>query len=210
MYIMEDYRKGYRKIPPELEHPIDNLNINIGAILSPYFKKLNFTPNTLTTISLITGLLSVYCYTQQNYIYSAILFYISYMFDCFDGYYARRYNMTSKFGDIYDHIANYVVISLILWVIYKNYRKFDDWQAYLPFGVIILIFISVVHLGCQEKYYNDDTNKKKSMMLQVFKYLCPAKRKSEIRKFMKISRYGNLVVTMLYICFLILYSMKIK
>ena len=106
---MEDYKKGYRKLPPEMEHPIDNLNINIGASLSPYFKNLNFTPNTLTTISLITGLLSVYYYTQQNYIYSAILFYISYMFDCWDGYYARRYQMISKFGDKYDHIKDVVV-----------------------------------------------------------------------------------------------------
>jgi len=161
--MMEDYKRGYRKIPPEMEHPIDNININIGASLSPYFKNLNFTPNTLTTISLITGLLSVYCYTQQNYIYSAILYYISYMFDCWDGYYARRYKMISKFGDKYDHIKDIVVGLLIFWVLYKNYRKLDNWQAYLPFGIIILTFISTVHLGCQEKYYQDDNDKKKKV-----------------------------------------------
>ena len=49
-----------RKIPREYENPIDNINLDFAEFMCPYFKVLNLTPNDLTTISFIFGLLSVY------------------------------------------------------------------------------------------------------------------------------------------------------
>jgi len=39
-----------RKIPRELENPIDNIIINIAEPVCKMFKKLNFTPNGITTL----------------------------------------------------------------------------------------------------------------------------------------------------------------
>ena len=47
-----------------------------------------------------------------NYIISAILYLTRYIFDCIDGFYARKYNMTTVFGDWYDHISD-ILINLI-------------------------------------------------------------------------------------------------
>ena len=54
-----------RKIDSNLENPIDNILIDICDFILPTLKVLNFTPNMLTTISLIFGLLSVYCLFEK-------------------------------------------------------------------------------------------------------------------------------------------------
>ena len=46
-----------RKIPNIYENPFDIFLINICEMMNPYFKKLNFTPNGITTLSLIFGIL---------------------------------------------------------------------------------------------------------------------------------------------------------
>jgi len=45
-------------------------------------------------------------YEENQFALSAFSYLISYMFDCWDGYYARKYNMESKFGDYYDHVSD--------------------------------------------------------------------------------------------------------
>ena len=49
-----------RKIKKIYENPIDDILIDIAKYLCPYFKKCYITPNNLTTISLITGVLSIF------------------------------------------------------------------------------------------------------------------------------------------------------
>nr|QBK89109.1 MAG: CDP-alcohol phosphatidyltransferase [Mimivirus LCMiAC02] len=195
-----------KKIPSELENPIDNIIYKFPKYLFPFFRKLNFTANTLTTISVILGGLSIYFYIKKKYLYSAILIFISYMFDCFDGNYARKYKMTSKFGSYYDSISDNIINGILLWLIYTKYKKLNNWKACLPFIFIIILIISNAQLGCQEIYYNDGKNKNESPMLKFTKYLCPAKDKCGATKAMKIFRYGGVGTLILYLCFLILFS----
>lgn len=72
---------------------------------------------------------------------------VSYFFDCADGHMARKYNMTSKFGDYYVHISDIVKITLVLYSLYLiNSNKF--------FKVIpIVIFMGtmmIIHMGYQK------------------------------------------------------------
>ena len=48
-----------RKIDNSIECPVDNFLYTIVEILDPIFYKLKFTPNMITTLSLISGLYSV-------------------------------------------------------------------------------------------------------------------------------------------------------
>ena len=93
-----------RKGPIRFQNPIDTILIDCGSYLSPLFRHLHFTPNTLTSISAIFGFMSVYKMYNKDYKQAGMLYFISYMFDCFDGFYARKYNMVTKYGDFYDHI----------------------------------------------------------------------------------------------------------
>ena len=155
-----------RKISRDNENPIDNILYDISGEVIKVFKIFNFTPNMITTISLLITLIGINNIYNGNYKIGAILYFIGYLFDCMDGNYARTYNMTSKFGDYYDHISDLMKIIILIICLYllKIKRK-----TKILFIIIFLIFIllSFIHLGCQEKNnneVNDDT---------ILKYLKP-------------------------------------
>jgi len=168
-----------RKIAREYENPIDNLIIDAVDMLCPAFKKLNFTPNGITTLSMIFGLLSIYfLYKGHPYLFG-VTYFISYFFDCMDGHYARKYKMTSKFGDMYDHIKDVLVLVLLLGVLILKYRQCVSKLYVVIIFTLLWSTLMCWHLGCQEKIYDSD----ESATLSWTKKLC--KDSSHIR----VSRY---------------------
>lgn len=146
-----------RKLKEKHDNQIDNLIYNVVEILDPVFYKLNFTPNIITTLSLITGLLSGY-YLYKNNLICIPLFIISYILDCSDGYFARKYNMTSKFGDFYDHISDIIKTSIIIYLIYIRTKK--KYKNKLILLILLLSILMYYHLSLQELIYNkqDDSS----------------------------------------------------
>ena len=66
------------KLPPEMESPLDvQLYKQIDTTLHIY-KKMYFSPNTLTTISLLFGLSSVYAVYHDYFMIGSILLFIAY------------------------------------------------------------------------------------------------------------------------------------
>jgi len=192
-----------RKIECNCENPLDNILINICEYTCLYANKYKFTPNILTTISLIfCGISSVLL--LNSYYYLAAFFYlISYYFDCMDGHYARKYNMVTKKGDYYDHFADITKVILILYILYSiDSKKFFK---IIPF-IILFMFLSFIHLGCQELYYD----KLESHTLNIFKNLCPVydqNNKTSIINTLKITRYfGTGTFTICLMLAIIFYS----
>ena len=109
------------KLQPELNSPIDNIFMLIADSQLNFYYNLNFTPNMLTTLSLLTGIGSVYAIYKDSYVLAAILWLVSYFYDCIDGKFARKYNMISKFGDYYDHISD-LIKSVGVFFIIKYYK----------------------------------------------------------------------------------------
>jgi phosphatidylglycerophosphate synthase len=154
-----------RKIPKEMENPIDNILINIADTTSPFHKNLGATPNILTTISLILTIISAIFIHLNYYKLAAIFYFISYYYDCMDGFFARKYNMVTEFGDYYDHITDALKILVIGGVVfYKIKSKIVGPTIF--FGILWLIMN--VHMGCQEEYYNSE----KSKSLAILKNFC--------------------------------------
>ena len=142
-----------RKIPEELENPIDSTLIAIVDVIQPYFYEFGFTPNILTTFSLLFWLFGLYFFANDGKYYAyyaVILFLISYFFDCFDGHFARSYNMVTKFGDYYDHISDVAKYVLLIYFIIVNH--FSKIFIVIPIMVVFLILMCM-HLSCQELYY---------------------------------------------------------
>jgi phosphatidylglycerophosphate synthase len=175
------------KVPKYLDNPIDVWICEIGEKLDPYFVKMNMTPNKLTTINGYFGLLSAYfLYNKIKYL-PGIFFFIAYMFDCFDGQFARKHNMTSNIGAYYDIIKDWIVILLISYVLYK--RK----KMYLSLFTIVL-YSCGPHLGCQEHYYRQhNPDKIHSELLSLCRYFCPfnntKKNNTLLENTMKYTRY---------------------
>ena len=107
-----DYSQ-YNKLPVKYDDPLDIFfKKYIDKLIIPC-KKLGFTPNMITTISFLFGLLCCYLYYKQYYIIASICYLLFYFFDVMDGYYARIYEMYSTFGSYYDVITNIFVVILL-------------------------------------------------------------------------------------------------
>lgn len=157
-----------RKLNTSLDNPIDNKLNYLSTKLNPFFYKLGFTPNMLTTLSLVITFVGIYLLHHKNYVISSICIFIGYYFDCADGNFARTYEMTSKFGDYYDHISDHIKIIVLFIVIYKLSIPF---KQKLFFYIIILFLIGgmVVHFGCQQKIVDNRS------ILDITKCFCKSK-----------------------------------
>ena len=159
-----------RKFPSNLENPIDNLILSTGKKFYKIFRSFNFTPNHLTFISLITGLTAIYLFYKKNFLLSAIIYFISYSFDVFDGNYARTYEMVTNFGDYFDHIKD-LVVNVILIIVFIKYNSLKNFKYYIAITLILVVLMSL-HLGCQEIYVEKDNPKNKSEYLSFLGDIC--------------------------------------
>jgi phosphatidylglycerophosphate synthase len=188
-----------RKIPKNLENPIDNLIIFVGKKFYRIFRKLRFTPNNLTFISMILGFISIYLFYIQNYILSSIIYFISYCFDVFDGNYARTYNMVTEFGDLFDHVKD-IAINVIFFIFFIKFTTLQNYKIYILITAILLILMCV-HLGCQEQYVKTKDSKNTSEYLKSLGTIC---NKNNAVNNMTILRYFGCGTFALWVSFVII------
>ena len=182
-----------RKIPPEFENPIDNFMVVIADQLNPFFKRTGHTPNLLTTYSLVFGLVSIY-FAYQNHIgIFLILFTVSYFFDCADGNFARAYKMTSRFGDIYDHTKDLVVLASLSFVICYKYGKCIT--RYNVLFIFVMMLLAGSFMGCQQRFYKQEETE----LLDHYKALCPN------REWISFLRYFGPGTFVFVLAFLLVY-----
>ena len=95
---LDSSTKNY--IPPR-ENIIENIYNNISNYFTPFFIKFKFSPNLVTIISGLLGLMGSYFliidFPNSN-IFSFILINLFVVLDLVDGDLARHYNETSLFG----------------------------------------------------------------------------------------------------------------
>lgn len=143
------------KLLEHYECPIDTFIFNIIDIHLDIFHKLGMTPNILTTISIIFGFLAAYQILKDRLWLACIFWIIAYYFDCADGKFARKYNMVSKFGDLYDHLGDLAkVIVVLLALFYSNKKGITAKQLFFINVLILLGFLQIIHIGYQESIYN--------------------------------------------------------
>lgn len=141
-----------------LEHhecPIDSFIFKIVDKHLHIFYELGMTPNTLTSISILFGLLAAYQIIQNRLWLAGIFWIIAYYFDCADGKFARKYNMVSKFGDLYDHLGDLLkVIAVTAALFYSNKKGITSKQLLFIIIIILLGILQAIHMGYQESIYN--------------------------------------------------------
>jgi phosphatidylglycerophosphate synthase len=186
-----------RKIPPSQENPLDVVNINLMDSTCPFFQNLGFTPNGITTLSLIMGIIALVFLWHYNWLGFAISYYISYLFDCLDGHYARKYNMVSKFGDIYDHVKDVLVVVGIFVVIILRYNVSKPVWINIIIVTAIMSILMTAQLGCQERIYP----KTDSATLNFSQQLCIGDPSQTI----KITRWFGCGTWVVYIIIAVLF-----
>ena len=173
-----------KKIPDHLECPIDTFILDKIVIpVNPVFKAMGATPNILTGVSGVFGLLSVYFVYKSNYILGALMFLLSYIFDCFDGNFARTYNMVSPLGDWFDHTKDSVIAALLLVTVYFKKDLKMSTKLWVIGVLLILCFLMCGFLNFQEKHYHENNEvpgEHKSASLGVLRFLHTPDEKSHM------------------------------
>jgi phosphatidylglycerophosphate synthase len=187
------------KIADIYECPLDIYLLKfIDTHLDIYYKK-GLTPNMVTTIGIIFGLLSMYNIFNSNFKTASFLLLCAYYFDCVDGKLARKYDMKTKFGDYYDHFGDIFKIIIVLYALYKtNPEKLKN----IMLIIIFLIFGMLIHLGYQEIIYN----KNESPTLNFSKKLIEFDKNPE--KTIQYTRYLGCGTFILVICIIIFFWKK--
>lgn len=178
MYKIIDSPKEYenlkgKKIPLSLENPIDAVFINWGEIANPYLFDAGFTPNLITLCSLNFGILCGLCLVNACYRWASFWYLMNYILDCWDGNFARKYNMCSKFGDWFDHLKDYFVGGMLYYIIW--FRLQLDFRVKFGFSALslLLFMMSAIYFGYQEKFYKKYNDKAKpSDWLKFFTPYC--------------------------------------
>lgn len=184
-----------RKVDRELDNPIENVILDIGDKLLPFLKESGHTPNMLTTYSFVLGLAAVYFLYKKNLNNFAVCFALSFVFDCWDGYMARTYKMTSKFGDLYDHITDVIVG---LGVAYVAFTKFKS-KITLPLIIIvgIMTYFMQKHVACYQKYYIE-TNKKEKETIDGITAICGDKNNIKWTRYFGPATYTVFIICLMY------------
>lgn len=140
------------KLPFELENPIDILIIKCCIKVNKKLNKNKITPNQITTVGFITGLISGFLVLKNYFFIGGIFFLISYFFDCLDGNFARMYNMCTRFGDLYEHVV-YFIKSLFIFIaiIFNNSLSISNRLFFVFFIYGIMLTLMAFHIACQEK-----------------------------------------------------------
>jgi phosphatidylglycerophosphate synthase len=141
---------------------IDTIMYNIVYLLDKIFRKLNFNPNIITSISIPFGIIGLYFFYKGSYL--SIPFYFIYiLLDYSDGYFARKYDMVTDFGDYFDHIRDAVFgITLIILFLLKIYNN-NQHKIILIFILVLLIsYICVAFSSfmCTEKDQKNNNSMK--------------------------------------------------
>ena len=190
-----------RKIPCDLENPIDDLLLNISERLCPFFYKTGHTPNMITTYSLIMGVLSCYFLWKGQVVLFGICYAVSYFFDCMDGHFARKYHMETEFGDMYDHIKDISIYLILIIVIYMKCSK----NITIPIVLLFLVFTYFMgmHMGCQQKNCTkDEENPDHSKFLNRARSLCPNKDAIKWTRYFGAGSYTLFLILIIsYICY---------
>lgn len=105
----------------------------VGVLLA----RTRITPNIITVISVIIGVLAAISFFKEKPLTGAILVFMSGFFDLLDGVVAREKEKASKFGAVFDWLADKFVDGFLLFFIGITYST--------PYLTAIAITVSMLH-----------------------------------------------------------------
>jgi phosphatidylglycerophosphate synthase len=127
----------------------------VAYLFVQLIKHFPITPNQITIISMMFGLLAAWQFsygTPEDSIYGALLFVISNVLDCADGQLARIQKSGTLFGRIIDGVADYIVgIAIFIGIGFGfGYMNHEMWIVLVLAG-----FSTAMHAIFFDHYQNE-------------------------------------------------------
>lgn len=139
-----------------VQDPVTNIAYNTCDKLSPHFSILNITPNVLTSLSFAFALIGNIMLIKNKYILVIFFHSLGILFDACDGCHARNTNNITIFGDMYDHVTDYVTYTLYVLLLLGKYKKYRKIQIVIILLTLFGISIHACIFGCVEKHSHID------------------------------------------------------
>ena len=121
---------------------------NFSKHFSPYLTfisiKLGITPNTLTYIMWLIGILAAFTFLNENIIFGlvgCIFLVLINIFDTSDGEVARLTGQTSDFGLTLDKIAHFTTNIFLIYCIAINLSKFYESSIPIHLSIVLILVI---------------------------------------------------------------------
>ena len=141
-------RISYKAV--EIEDVIDLYFYHpFGYILAMFFNKLRFSPNTVSMIGMILGMLGGFMIYLDRFLYASFLIVFASILDSSDGQLARISGKTSVYGRIIDGLVGYAVFASVYVFIFLRY-----YNEYGFFKYLILMFFSAVSNSIHSSIYD--------------------------------------------------------
>ncbi|HOJ50418.1 MAG TPA: CDP-alcohol phosphatidyltransferase family protein [Spirochaetota bacterium] len=105
--MIREYRQSLKRV--EAEEVLDLLIFRpLGFLLAFLLKNTIISPNFITSLSMLLGLISGYFIYIRDYILGALFLFLANLLDCSDGQLARIKKQFSPIGRILDGFADYI------------------------------------------------------------------------------------------------------
>jgi phosphatidylglycerophosphate synthase len=199
------------KVPLNLEGPVEQVCLHITNSIMGFMHDIGFTPNLITTLSLIFGLASIRAFINESYILSGFLFMIGYLFDTMDGHMARTYKQTSPMGAYYDQIKDTVIIFAVMYLMYIKYstdQKLKTQLILFPIILLVLTFTMHTYLDCKNKYYSLEKSGDVSSLNKTAD-ICKPNDKQGLYDWLNMYKWGSDGTFNLAIAFMMAYPILI-
>jgi len=139
------------------------INLRLGKRLANFFAKIGFSPNQLTFISLVAGILAGFCFASSVYVFlllGAIFVQLHCTLDFADGHLARLKGISSGYGAFLDGIANKIVESICyVGITYGLIIKYNNKLFFITGLVVILGYFMIEYVNfLKKKYLESDSN----------------------------------------------------
>lgn len=140
----------------------------ISTIFTSFLIKTKITPNQITIISFLFGILAAISFLLGQYkymIFGAIFFFLSYILDLVDGEIARYKNISSTFGHWLDKVSDSTTLFLVCVGISIGFFTQTKNPSTLILGLFSLLILALI--GIISVLYGSNKIIRKSKSLKI-------------------------------------------
>lgn len=151
----EDFKSSLK--PPETEEWINQyFNRPIAFLIARASQRLGLTPNSITLLSMVCGVLSGYFFSKldsRTLIIGAVLLEMMILLDCADGQLARMSGRSSSFGKTLDGLADFTThLSIYYGLAYGLYFRQNHYYFFIM--AIVAQLSMYLHIILYDHYKN--------------------------------------------------------
>lgn len=117
--------------------------------LAPLFHATGHTANSISVYGTLFTFAAIWYLWKDDMLRFSIYFWVAYVLDCLDGFYARRYNMVTSFGDIFEHVRDVTSLIIMMVICCINYTVTKP----IIYLTMVSSLLTGIHVGCVQKHF---------------------------------------------------------